>query len=131
MGDCKPLHIPTCEGDLGIFVSSDINNGVKFRSAHHGVSEHKPETTEFVNLTQYHSAVGVLNYAAVATQPDLLFVVSFLSCFMSKPTKAGKFSNMYYTISSTRFHILLFFREIQNTPHKFKAFLMPIMQVTV
>jgi hypothetical protein len=40
------------------------------------------------NPTIYHSAVGKLMYAMVATQPDIAFAISFAEHFMHSPTNA-------------------------------------------
>ena len=45
------------------------------------------ESEEPVDVTLYQAAVGSLNYAAIATRPDLSTVVGKLSQFMQKPGK--------------------------------------------
>jgi hypothetical protein len=44
------------------------------------------DSTERISSTLFRSLVGKLNYAMVATRPDLAFSVSLLSRFMEEPT---------------------------------------------
>ena len=46
-----------------------------------------PREEEEINPNSYLSVVGSLNYLAVATQPDLSFVVGFLAQFFKSPTQ--------------------------------------------
>ncbi|XP_047482942.1 uncharacterized mitochondrial protein AtMg00810-like [Penaeus chinensis] len=46
------------------------------------------ESNELINATLYREVVGSLIYIMTGTRPDLCYVVSKLSQYMSKPTKA-------------------------------------------
>ena len=65
MSECKPKTIPC---DIG---------------------SNKPEDSseELADCTLYREIVGSLIYCMTATRPDLCYVVTYLSQFMSKPTK--------------------------------------------
>ena len=66
MEDCRPVATPTeCEK--------------KF--------EKGAEGDERCDVSTYQSAIGSLNYAAIATRPDISFAVGMLSQFMQNPTQ--------------------------------------------
>ena len=64
MSECKPVATP-------------VEAGVKF--------EKTVDSDERVDATLYQSAIGSLNYAAIATRPDLSVAVGMLSQFMQCP----------------------------------------------
>ena len=44
-----------------------------------------PEEIANMHKVPYHKAIGLLNYCAVATQPDIAFPVLLLAQFMENP----------------------------------------------
>ena len=68
MQDCKPTYTP-------------VDSGAKFTSL-------CDQDEESVDVRLYQAAIGSLNYAAVATRPDLSVAVGILSQFMQSPTQA-------------------------------------------
>ena len=66
MEDCKPVSTP-------------VEPGKKYVKLSDG--------DEPVDISLYQAAIGSLNYAAIATRPDLSIAVSMLSQFMQNPGK--------------------------------------------
>ena len=66
MDDCKPVSTP-------------LEPNTKFEKLK---DDEKP-----VNLKEYQSVIGCLNYASIGTRPDLSAAVGVLSQHMSKPCK--------------------------------------------
>jgi Reverse transcriptase (RNA-dependent DNA polymerase) len=94
MGDCNPLHTPTCGGDMGISLKVEDPHlpQDRFTGQAEVPGTKKPSQAPSIELedpTIYRSVVGKLNYAMVATRPDLAFSVSLLGKFMAHPTQAS------------------------------------------
>lgn len=47
-----------------------------------------PEVEDSVEIETYYAAVGMLNFLAIQTQPDISFSVSYLACFNSCHNKS-------------------------------------------
>ncbi len=66
MQDCKPVKTP-------VSVGNKLNKAT--------------DSDECVDQTRYQSAIGSLMYLSVSTRPDVLYAVSSLARFNSKPTR--------------------------------------------
>ena len=66
-------------------VSTPLAQHFKFD---HSTLPSTDEEVEYMKSVPYSSVVGSLMYAMVCTRPDLAFVISVVSRFMSNPGKA-------------------------------------------
>lgn len=69
MSDCKPRNLPAVP-------NYNLSKG----------SSEEPELLSEEDHALYRSIVGKINYLSVVTRPDLAFIVSSLSQYLSKPT---------------------------------------------